>query len=263
MPRWLRVIGTGAGFLTFAVGSSVYSWGILPVATLRSRGKSPAERVRIHQSLMLGGYRFFMNALKAYGVCHYTRPDPPERPEGAYVLVSNHPTLIDVMVMLGVVPNISCVVRANLFDVPFLGPLLTKCGHISGPRPGEDEGETPILDRIVARLEEGHPVLVFPEGSRSPAWGLRRFKRGAVEAALRARVPILPVFVSCDPPTLMKSQPWYDVPDRPFRLTVDFLPVIHPGSDDTSRGLTQDLAAVYRERVSAAEAANGSGGVGP
>lgn len=260
--RWLRVAGTGAGFLSFLLGAVVLSLFALPVLSWRGRGKTELERIHASQAAARSGFHVFLKALCVYGVCTWERPEPPERPAEAFVLVSNHPSLLDVVAILATVPNVCCVVRRGLFDLPFLSPLLRRCGHITGPARGEDEGDTPILDRIVERLEQGLPVLVFPEGSRSPQWGLRRFKRGAVEAAQRARVPILPAFVLCDPSALRKDQPWHDVPDRPFNLTVEFLPVMNPGLDADSRSLTTELAAWYRERVDAARLASVAGGEG-
>ncbi len=256
MGRRLRVIGTGAGFFTFMIGTGVLSWFLLPWLGWRTRGKPELERIRAYQDVVRGAYHLFLKILSFYGVCTWERPDVPERPDGAYVLVSNHPSLVDVIVILATVPNVCCVVRRGLFELPFLSPLLRRCGYVTGPARDEDQGETPILDRIVGRLEQGLPVLVFPEGSRSPEWGLRRFKRGAVEAAQRAQVPILPAFVMCDPSTLRKDQSWHNVPERPFNLTVDFLPVMTPGPMADSRAVTTELAAMYRERVDAAKAAS-------
>lgn len=262
MGRWLRVIGTGAGFLSFLLGAVVFSWFVLPVLSWRSRGKPETDRIREYQRVLYRGYRLFLRTLVAYGVCTFDPPELPQRPEGAFVVVSNHPSLLDVVVILATVPNVCCVVRRGLFDLPFLEPLLRRCGHITGPGEDEGEGETPIFERIVARLEQGLPVLIFPEGSRSPEGGLRRFKRGGAEAALKAGVPILPAFMQCEPSTLRKGQPWHDVPDRPFRLTVDFLPVVHPASGADSRTLTKELAALYRERVSTARADSLTAGEG-
>ena len=44
---------------------------------------------------------------------------------------------------------------------------------------------------MVQHLESGHPLLVFQEGTRSLPGRLRRFRRGAVEAAVRAKVSIV------------------------------------------------------------------------
>ncbi len=262
MGRWLRVLGTGGGFISFAAGSAVISWFIVPYLALRHRRQPYLARVAAYQRVMLAAYRSFMGVLRVYGVSRFERRELQGRPPGAFVLVSNHPSLLDVIVVLATVPGVCCVVRSGLFDLPFLGPLLRGAGYIPGPGAEAEEGDSPILDRIVERLDQGLPVLVFPEGSRSPEGGLRRFRRGAVEAALRAGVPILPALVRCDPSTLRKGQPWYDVPDRRFTLTVDFLPVMTPPSGAGSRELTQELAALYRERISAAAAASLAAGEG-
>ena len=55
---------------------------------------------------------------------------------------------------------------------------------------------------------------MFPEGTRSPPQGLWPFRRGAAHVALRSGVDLELVTIRCDPPALMKGQPWWDVPDR-------------------------------------------------
>ena len=72
------------------------------------------------------------------------------------------------------------------------------------------------------------PVLIFPEGTRSPEGGLRTFKRGAFEIACRANVPVLPLLIKCNPPALGKGRPWYDIPRRTARFTMTPLPPIAP-----------------------------------
>jgi 1-acyl-sn-glycerol-3-phosphate acyltransferase len=57
-------------------------------------------------------------------------------------------------------------------------------------------------------------VVVYPEGSRSPAEGLRRFQRGAAHIALEAGCDILPVTLHVTPRVLMKGQPWTSYPDE-------------------------------------------------
>ena len=250
-PRWYRVLATGGCFAAFFLGAGLFSWLYVPVLAVRTRGLPPPDAIRLAQRALLPVYRAFAWILVTSGVCTWRRPPlPPDLPSGPYVLVANHPSLLDVMVILATVPNICCLVKRSWFSNPLVGPLLRRGGHLPGPDPdGGTEGPS-ILEGIVERLGEGIPVLVFPEGSRSPAGSLRRFKRGAVEAALQAGVPLLPVFVGCDPPTLLRGQSWYDVPERPFDLTLDFLPVMDPRSEgEDSRLITRRLAASYAERV--------------
>ena len=98
-------------------------------------------------------------------------------------------------------------------------------------------------------LGAGFTGVVFPEASRSHERSLRRFRRGAIAAAIRAGVPIVPAFVSVVPPMLMKHQAWYDVPRRGGHYSVEFFPVIETaGRELDSRAVTRELRARYELR---------------
>jgi 1-acyl-sn-glycerol-3-phosphate acyltransferase len=197
--------------------------------------------------------------MTAAGIGRFSRsPLPSDLPaRGAFVVVSNHPTLVDVLFLLGTIPGVCCVVHRRLFGSFFIGPTLRYGDHIRGPDP--EDPEASVLDAIVQRLQEGTPVLIFPEGTRSPVGSLQRFKRGAVEAAIRAEVPLVPVFLWCDPPTLTKGGRGWRAPERAFHMTMQFLPVMEPahvGGD--SRSITREFKERYTELVAEAR----SGGVG-
>jgi 1-acyl-sn-glycerol-3-phosphate acyltransferase len=67
-------------------------------------------------------------------------------------------------------------------------------------------------------------MIVFPEGTRSPSEKrLHPFSRGFAHMALKARIPILPVLISCDPPAFTKGMRWYHVPARPFCMRIAVL----------------------------------------
>ena len=62
----------------------------------------------------------------------------------------------------------------------------------------------------VERLRAGHSVVVYPEGTRTPAEGLRPFQRGAAHIALRAGCDVVPVCITVTPRALMQGQGWTD-----------------------------------------------------
>ena len=69
-----------------------------------------------------------------------------------------------------------------------------------------------LIDDCAAVLAKGNNLVVFPEGSRTVPGTAVKFQRGAANIALKARAPIRPVTISCEPPTLMKGQKWYEIP---------------------------------------------------
>ena len=176
------------------------------------------------------------------------------------IVIANHPSLVDVILLGATLPGLTSLAKASWYRSWLLGPLLRHGKHLRGPEPralgqagaaeaSEDPDDAPVLDRLVEHLRAGHPLLVFPEGSRSHERTMRRFRRGAIEAAIRAQVPIVPAFISVAPPMLMKHQHWYEVPPRGGRFTLEFFPVIPTaGRELDARTLNRELKQRYEAR---------------
>jgi len=246
--RVARAVLTTAIFASFFTVSALLCLFFLP-RLLMGRA-SPAAQAR-HRRALNRGMAQFIALLRWMRLLDYELPPlPAGHPEGGYLLVANHPSLLDVALLLAACPDAVCLVKAHWYRTPVMGPLLRLCDYVPGPGPDDELGaDTPVLERIADKLREGAPVLVFPEGTRSPYRGLRRFHRGAVEAAVRAGAPIVPVFLDTDRPFLMKGQqPWH-VPDGSPRFTFEWLEKLEPTPVDDSRQLTQKLVARYRERL--------------
>ena len=93
------------------------------------------------------------------------------------------------------------------------------------------------------------PVLVFPEGTRSAERKLRTFKRGAIEAAVRAGVPILPLYIGVSPAYLMKGQSFWHVPDTTARYDFEwFAPIETEGRGLSSKHIARELQACFQQR---------------
>ena len=133
-------------------------------------------------------------------------------------------------------------------------------GVIRGAGYIPNEGGQAVVDACANSLSHGSSLLMFPEGTRSPRGGLGEFQRGAAHIAMASGRDLLPVFVSCDPPTLMRGQKWYDVPDRPFELTLrvgepvrvrPYLEALESGETRprVARRLTAELREVFEKEL--------------
>ena len=105
---------------------------------------------------------------------------------------------------------------------------------------------TAVVLRAVERLHEGHSVLIFPEGTRSPEHGLGRFRPGAFAICHRAKVPAVFVLISCDPPTSTKELHWYIVPKKTVRYEIQQLQTLSPellsgDAHETARAVQQSF----------------------
>src|SRR5262245_41309679 len=184
--------------------------------------------------------------MRLCGLLHFNpRGLAAATPGPRFVMVANHPTLVDVAALSAVFGRFVCVAKPLLFRVPMLGQILRACGYLEGGATEGLAGGTTV-NQALERIAQSMPLLVFPEGTRSPAGGLRRFRRGPFEIACRANVPVVPVLIRCDPPALGKGTPWYDIPPRTALFTVTRLPVMSPaafGGDASS--LTEAGGAMF------------------
>lgn len=247
MPRWVRIWLTASAFLMFFAASVTIGIVAALLMRLLPRGGDPRGFTRkVNANL-----RSFCSFMRDTGLIDFWPPRLPAAYEDrAFLLIANHPTLIDTVLLMASFPQITVVVKSAWYRSFLLAPLVRRTVYVPGPGLDDDEDEElPVVSRIEATLRAGTPVLVFPEGTRSKRDRLNRFRRGALEAAIRAEVPILPMFIGTTTPFLMKGQPWYDVPDQTCDYFFEWFPPLDPRDfKDDPRGLRRRLEGAYRAR---------------
>ena len=135
------------------------------------------------------------------------------------VIVANHPTLIDVVILTVLVPRTLYVAKRGLKANPFVAAIVRATAL-------PDDARLPEV--AAPYLAQGWNVLVFPEGTRSPAeGGLQPLHRGAAQLALRTSAPLACVRIDVSRPVLGKRQrPWDIGSERvDFRLRAVDVPV--------------------------------------
>ncbi|MFT5042651.1 MAG: 1-acyl-sn-glycerol-3-phosphate acyltransferase [Hyphomicrobiaceae bacterium] len=114
-------------------------------------------------------------------------------PDGPFLLVANHLSTIDPFFLVWAMPRVAAYLsKVELLRLPWLGKEMIRCGAFPVSR-GDHDGEAYRVALTV--LEAGHPVGLYPEGSRSPngLYGMRRLRSGAARLALATGVPIVPI----------------------------------------------------------------------
>jgi len=109
--------------------------------------------------------------------------------EGAFLLASNHLSFLDP-------PALGCRLPRNLHyfarDSLFKGPLGMLIRALNSIPVNRSQLDLATLRRVLKVLKEGHPLLVFPEGTRSEDGNLGEGKKGVGMLAAKAQVPVLP-----------------------------------------------------------------------
>lgn len=111
---------------------------------------------------------------------------------GAAVIVANHESLGDILVLFGLYRPYKWVSKASVFKVPFIGWNMVLNGYVPLVR-GNKESIVKMLSDCERWLDRGVPVLIFPEGTRSSDGQVKPFKDGAFLIAIKKNVPVIPI----------------------------------------------------------------------
>ena len=196
-------------------------------------------------------FKFFVGLMGMLGIFKFTIADKKQfaNLHGKLVL-ANHPTLIDVVVLISLIPNADCVVKAHLFSNPFMRGVIKSTGYISNDCP---DG---LLTDCAASLASGNNVIVFPEGTRTTPGQALKFKRGAANIALRCRAEIVSVLIHVSPSTLTKSEMWYEVAPTQAKFDLAMtrqqlqLPVVDTAKlTQQARSFTREMQAFFSRRI--------------
>jgi len=115
-------------------------------------------------------------------------------PAAAYVMVANHQSLLDILVLFRLFAHFKWVSKIENFKVPCIGWNMRLNGYIPLRRGDKDSIEQ-MMTACEATLREGNSIMMFPEGTRSVDGRLKTFKHGAFTLAKRVGAPILPIVV--------------------------------------------------------------------
>ncbi|MFA6170019.1 MAG: lysophospholipid acyltransferase family protein [Candidatus Margulisiibacteriota bacterium] len=117
-------------------------------------------------------------------------------PAGAFMIAANHQGAADIPIVLGGLPvNFLFAIKKELFKIPIFGWYLRMTGYFPVDR-AMILSAYKLVDKMVDLLNQGDKILIFPEGTRSGDGSLGEFKRGSLLAALKAKVPVLPVAIA-------------------------------------------------------------------
>ena len=125
----------------------------------------------------------------------------------AYVIVSNHQTLIDILVIYTLFKHFKWVAKNSLLKIPFVGWNMALNGYIIVKRT-DAKSQIKMMKNAERTLKSGSSIMIFPEGTRSPDGNVGRFKRGAFILSEIADVPVIPIALHNVDKAMRKKSLW-------------------------------------------------------
>jgi 1-acyl-sn-glycerol-3-phosphate acyltransferase len=167
-------------------------------------------------------------------------------PEGSCVVVANHSSYLDGIVMKAALPpRFSFVIKREAASTPVLGFLLKRIGSEFVDRHSEG-GRRRDAMRVLQRAEKGEALVFFPEGTFDEVPGLKRFHLGAFAAAVRGAMPVVPVVIH----GARRALPNRAIIVNPGRVRVEVLPPLAvPASPQATDELRQAARAAILARL--------------
>lgn len=164
-------------------------------------------------------------------------------PENVCIVVANHASYIDGMILQAVLPpRFSYVIKREAEKAPLLGFLLRRVGAKFVER-FSAAGSARDARKLIRAASSGESIAFFPEGTFLPHPGLDRFRGGAFAAAINGNVAIVPIAINGSRHILRGGT----ILPRHGNLRVDILDCIEPTDQAFDSG--KKLAALTRERI--------------
>ena len=231
----------------FGVGAVVLALLVFPLIRIFSFKKKEDFGI-VARSYVSHTFRVFLNVLNFTNTAIRKVDDKQAfRNIHSKIIVANHPSLLDFVYIMSLVPNSTCIVRGGLTHTPLRGVI--KQAYITNTTEFED-----VLIECKKLTDQGCNVIVFPEGTRSPRHGQNNYKKGAARIALYCGCDVQPIFIGgSDKYGLGKHDPlWsynhieryvYDFKMQPVISVADYKDLSEPIA---AKRLTEKMEEVIR-----------------
>lgn len=143
------------------------------------------------QELTSQFYRIFFRIVRIIAPRHTIVIDDEVAEIRSAVIVCNHLSYLDPLLMIALFPQHKTIVKARFFGLPIFGWTLKKSGYL--PSTSEGRYSKMMIEQMEAMpdfLAAGGNLFVFPEGTRSRDGKLGVLNKGAFKIARICRAPI-------------------------------------------------------------------------
>ena len=116
------------------------------------------------------------------------------------IIVASHPSLIDIVILIGTIPRSLCLAKKELLHNPFMRNIVKSLYIINDVDPE-------IFKKSAKEvLEEGYNIIIFPTGTRTLPDEKIKIHKGAAQLAIDNNIDIIPIKITTDFPFLAKHK---------------------------------------------------------
>lgn len=171
--------------------------------------------MRLGRYAIMISFRAYLASLSISRRCHFDLTELDVlRGESPLIIAPNHPCLLDAVMIISRLPNVACVLKAELMNNIFLG---------AGARLARYIPNEPIRQMVLQASEDfktGSHLLLFPEGTRTVKQPINALKGSIALIAMQAKVPVQTVLIETNSPYLSKGWSLFRKPSMPVSYKI-------------------------------------------
>lgn len=169
---------------------------------------------------------------------------PEVRGSRSAVVVCNHLSYLDPLLMISVYERQKTIVKSEFFRVPIFGWILRSSGYIPAEAGGMQNGlMAERIERLGDFFAAGGNLFIFPEGTRSRDGRIGKLKWGAFKIADRFKAPIDVVFIEGSQHIFTPGKYLFNTCVA-NTIRIEWLGRVDRGDESTAAGLSDQVEAV-------------------
>jgi len=197
-----RIFGKALSFFVFGLATLLLAFPVMPTMLLFLH---PAEKFQKYIRRMISAFfRLFISMMRIIGIVELETPDREVFNKlESKIVTANHPSLLDMVMLISLIPNADVIVRGNLSRNIIFRGVVSKLYILNSLDFDE------IVSAAKESLGRGNCIVIFPEGTRTPRDGQMRLKKGAARLSLLTGTEIVAAHIGgTDKYGLKKNDPF-------------------------------------------------------
>ena len=219
MKRFIRSFLSGFCFSIFGIGGLIAGSLIAPFPLLLCNKHNQRRILSSTVHYLWKIFVWLMCSLKLIDV--KIQNETKLKQLRGSIVVANHPSLIDVVILVSRIPHSICVVKGSLFQNFFIKFLIRHVYLSNAMQPEE------FMKHAAECLNDGYNIIIFPEGTRTVKNKQVHLHRGFAYLHIYSKHDIQPIHIKNTPHILGKGSKWYDVGKKTSVYKITILPPIH------------------------------------
>ena len=214
MTRFFRSVRICIAFFIFGIGSFILSFFIFPYIQLFIKKELQKE---YFASTIRRTWSFFTNFIIDTKIIALNADKEAFQKIQGKIVVANHPTFIDIILLISLLPKSICLAKKDVLKNPLLKNIVSAIYIVN------DIDIEKLKENSNKFLKQGYNIVIFPTGTRNESNKEVKIHKGFVTMAINANVDIVPIKIICDSKFLTKGQPFYEGTDKVVNYNLEIL----------------------------------------